>query len=421
MLLSFKVNNYRSILDLIVPLTYAEKKAPNGYRQMELLPFMEEGDARTIPCLAIYGANASGKSNIVKAFASLVRIIKDRYNPNNISPNKLHPHDDITSFKLEFLKAGRRFLYMLEVNGEEIVTEKLVENSDIVFSIANRTTSFTALATEVYPSNKLDTIFSVECLDQERLFRTPFITVVCKNYAGLNESMANAFGFMSNKLEVLSDNAFPFTLGLDKLANTNDEKELQRAFEEIVTNLRKLDIDITRMEYKRDEVKDANIMIPSERYEIQLTQNSITSTEINSYHKDILGNEVQFNFRDESAGTQRVACLLGLVLAALRTGTVLVVDELGNSLHPLLLAEIVRMFKDKRYNTSNAQLIFTAHNTDIMEQDMMRISEIGFVNRTMKNGTTFSRVSDFKGIRNVTNFRKQYLEGIFSGIPYPYI
>jgi hypothetical protein len=85
------------------------------------------------------------------------------------------------------------------------------------------------------------------------------------------------------------------------------------------------------------------------------------------------------------------------------------------------LAEIVRMFKDKRYNTSNAQLIFTAHNTDIMEQDMMRISEIGFVNRTMKNGTTFSRVSDFKGIRNVTNFRKQYLEGIFSGIPYPYI
>jgi AAA15 family ATPase/GTPase len=175
------------------------------------------------------------------------------------------------------------------------------------------------------------------------------------------------------------------------------------------------------MEYKRDEVKDANIMIPSERYEIQLTQNSITLTEINSYHKDILGNEVQFNFRDESAGTQRVACLLGLVLAALRTGSVLVVDELGNSLHPLLLAEIVRMFKDKRYNTSNAQLIFTAHNTDIMEQDMMRISEIGFVNRTMKNGTTFSRVSDFKGIRNVTNFRKQYLEGIFSGIPYPYI
>jgi len=421
MLLSFRIKNYRSILDLTLPMTYAEKKAPNGYRQMELLPFLEKKEVRTIPCLAIYGANASGKSTIIKAFASLVGIIKNKYNPKLTLPNMLHPNNDITSFMLEFMGGDRKFQYLLEVDRKEIVREKLTENGEPIFSITNRITRFINLSTEVYPSKKLDTIFSVECLDQERLFRTPFITVVGKNYAGLNESMANAFGFMSNKLEVLSDNAFPFTLGLDKLANTNDEKELQRAFEEIVTNLRKLDIDITRMEYKRDEVKDANIMIPSERYEIQLTQNSITLTEINSYHKDILGNEVQFNFRDESAGTQRVACLLGLVLAALRTGTVLVVDELGNSLHPLLLAEIVRMFKDKRYNTSNAQLIFTAHNTDIMEQDMMRISEIGFVNRTMKNGTTFSRVSDFKGIRNVTNFRKQYLEGIFSGIPYPYI
>lgn len=52
---------------------------------------------------------------------------------------------------------------------------------------------------------------------------------------------------------------------------------------------------------------------------------------------------------------------------------------------------------------------------------MMRVSEVEFVNRTLKKGTTFSRISDFKGVRNVTNFRKQYLEGIFSGIPYPYI
>lgn len=402
MLLSLDVKNYRSILDLTIPMTYAEKKAPNGYKQMELLPFMEESDARTIPCLAIYGANASGKSNIVKAFGSLVRIIRERYTPNTVSPNKLHPHDDITSFKLEFLKAGRRFLYMLEVDREEIITEKLVENSEIVFSIANRTTSFTALATEVYPSNKLDTIFSVECLDQQRQFTTPFITVVGKNYAGLNDSMTIAYGFITNNLEVYSDNNFPFSFGLDRLANTNTEVDTQKAFEDIVTILRKLDIDITRMEYKKDTLGKM-------------------ATEINSYHEDVLGNEVQFNFNEESLGTQRVACLLGIVLTALRRGTILVIDELGNSLHPYLFAEIVRMFKDRRYNTSNAQLIFTTHNTDIMEQDMMRVSEIGIVNRTLKRGTVFKRISDFEGVRNVTNFRKQYLDGTFSGIPHTYI
>jgi AAA15 family ATPase/GTPase len=147
----------------------------------------------------------------------------------------------------------------------------------------------------------------------------------------------------------------------------------------------------------------------------------ITTTEINSYHEDVFGNEVQFNFTEESLGTQRVAYLLGIVLTALRKGNVLVIDELGNSLHPYLFAEIVRMFKDRRYNTSNAQLIFTTHNTDIMEQDLMRVSEIGIVNRTLKRGTVFKRVSDFKGVRNVTNFRKQYLDGTFSGIPHSYI
>ena len=113
--------------------------------------------------------------------------------------------------------------------------------------------------------------------------------------------------------------------------------------------------------------------------------------------------------------------MLGIVLTALKKGNILVIDELGNSLHPFLIAEIVRMFKDKRHNTANAQLIFTTHTTDIMEQDMMRVSEIGIVNRTLKKGAVFKRVSDFVGMRNVTNFRKQYLDGTFSGIPHAYI
>lgn len=421
MLLSFQIKNYRSILDLNLPMTYAEKKAPNGYKQMELLPFLEEGDVRNIPCLAIYGANASGKSNIVKAFASLVGIINDRYNPKAISPNILHPQDNIISFALEFLQDGRKFLYSLEVDEKEIVDERLVENSKIVFSIANRTTSFTAIATDVYPSKKLDTIFSVECLDQKQQFRTPFLSVVGKNYAGLNDSMTVAYGFITNKLEVYPSNNFPFSFGLDRLTNTDSGMDPQKAFDDIATILRKLDIDITRMEYKRDELGKEVRAFPGSQYEVNISNKMITATEISSYHENILGNEVQFNFKEESLGTQRVACLLGIVITALRKGNLLVIDELGNSLHPYLFAEIVRMFKDKRYNTLNAQLIFTTHNTDIMEQDMMRVSEIGIVNKTLKKGTVFKRVSDFEGVRNVTNFRKQYLDGTFSGIPHSYI
>ena len=421
MLLSFQIKNCRSILDLTIPMTYAEKKAPNGYRQMESQPFLEECSTRTVPCLAIYGANASGKSNIIKAFSSLAHIIRGKYEPTYFSPNKLHPDNPMVSYALEFLKGGGKFRYFLEFDSEEIVNERLEKDSDCVFSIENRITRFDELATEVYPSSKLDTIFSVECLDQERRFRTPFLTVVGKNYAGLDDSMAAAYGFIVNSLEVYTDNRFPFSFGLDRLARTNGDVDTQRAFEDIVTILRKLDIDITRMEYKKDELGKEVKELPGSNYEVSISKNNIMATEINSYHDDVLGNEVRFNFNEESLGTQRVACLLGIVLTALRRGNVLVIDEMGNSLHPYLFAEVVRMFKDRRYNTSNAQLVFTTHNTDIMEQDMMRVSEIGIVSRTLKRGTTFRRVSDFEGVRNVTNFRKQYLDGNFSGIPHPYI
>jgi len=148
MVLSLRIKNYKSILDLTIPMTYAEKKAPNGYKQMELLPFLEEHEIRTIPALVLYGANASGKSTIVQAFASLVGIIRNRYIPKSVPPNALHPNNTITSFTLDFMDGGRRFLYVLEVDGTQIVTERLEESGQEVFEIAKRTTRFSNLSTE---------------------------------------------------------------------------------------------------------------------------------------------------------------------------------------------------------------------------------------------------------------------------------
>lgn len=423
MLLSFTIENYRSILDITIPLTYAEKKAPNGYQHMDIIPFLEETNIRTVPCLAFYGANASGKSNIVKAFALLSKIVQGTFNPIFFAPNKLHDRDKPSKFKLEFLQAGSTYLYTLHIDSTGIICERLTEDEVSIFSINERTTQFNGLATDVYPIEKLNTIFSVECLNQDKEYRTPFLTVVGGKYAGLNSAVTRTFSYITKKIEVYSDNRFPFTLGINRLAETNDEAGMQQAFKEVVSFLRKLDIDITRMDFKHKELEESPTLQLGNTYEYvhNLDTKTITETEINSYHTDVNGNEVQFDFHEESSGTQRVACLLGIVLSALKKGNVLIIDELGNSLHPYLFAEIVRLFKDKRYNTSTAQLLFTTHNTDIMDQDMMRVSEIGIVSKTLKKGTTLTRIADFEGMRNVTKFRKQYLEGNFAGIPYPYI
>lgn len=177
-----------------------------------------------------------------------------------------------------------------------------------------------------------------------------------------------------------------------------------------------LDRNITKLV---PPVKQLNL--PSQPDNISLRDDILSVDYIYSYHKDIDGNDVKFKFTEESEGTQIIAGLLGIFLSALDRGATLVIDELERSLHPLLLTEVIRLFKDKRYNTNNAQLIFTAHNTDILDADLLRVSEIAVVKKNIKEGTVLTRVSAFEGIRNVTNFRKQYLNGAFSGIPHPYI
>ncbi len=79
------------------------------------------------------------------------------------------------------------------------------------------------------------------------------------------------------------------------------------------------------------------------------------------------------------------------------------------------------MFKDKDYNPKNAQLVFSAHDTDLLDTDTVRMSEVAIADKTMRKGTSITRIAEFEGVRNVTNFRRQYLLGTFGGIPHPYI
>ena len=82
MIAQFKIKNFRSILDMTLDLQYAEGKAPNGYRNSDTFPFLEDATGRRlVPCLAIFGANASGKTNIVKAMKTLCRAVTAKDEP----------------------------------------------------------------------------------------------------------------------------------------------------------------------------------------------------------------------------------------------------------------------------------------------------------------------------------------------------
>lgn len=424
MLVSFRIQNSRSIVDLTLPMAYAEKKAPNGYREMEMQPFFEKGGKRVIPCLALYGPNASGKSNIVKAFGSFIAIIRDRHVASRCTINKLHALGESTIFTLDFIgKQGHVYTYRLEVNAREIVAEELYQGPMLIYSVEHKKLRAEVLVDLLYTEERLKNILHVECLDPHGRHHIAFLTVLGKNYAGLNAEISEVYSFLTDHIDVYTSPRLPFMYGVQALAQTLDSGAFQDAFAEIARLLQKLDIDINRMEYSQREWDESNNNGDTPFYEffVDRISNAPRIVDIFTYHNDVKGNEARFDFADESDGTKRAACLLGIILSVLKRGGVLIVDELGISLHPLLLVEIVRLFKDRRYNKTGAQLIFTTHGTDILDQELLRISEVGIVSKTVKMGTKLARISDFDGVRNVTNFRKQYLEGRFSGLPFPYI
>ncbi len=429
MIKSFTIQNFKSILDLTIDFTYNEGKAPNGYKEMETLPFLELGKVknkyiRMVPCMALYGANASGKSNIIDALSVIKKVI-DEGVANTYKPNKLNKKYDYTVFIIEVWIEKNIYKYELKYNNYTILEEILNVDNNIVYSINKKFLDVENITTETYNTKKIKEIYQVECCDADKLQQKTFLNVMYKNYTGLNKYINKFAHYIHNNLHILMHTEFPVGLGV-KIFEQSCDIDRQKAFQKIVEILKKFDFDIVNMKFEEKLISEnAQVAINSihnKGGEFSIQDNKLYINKIFSYHKDIDNNEVEFDFRkEESLGTNILAGLLGPILMALHTGSVLCIDELERSIHPLVLREIIKMFKSKRYNKNNAQLIFTAHNTDILDDEILRVSEIAFASKNIINGTVIRKASSFKGVRNTDNFRKRYLNGEFSSIPFPYI
>ena len=119
---------------------------------------------------------------------------------------------------------------------------------------------------------------------------------------------------------------------------------------------------------------------------------------------------------EESDGTNSYFKLIGIVKEVLDEGTPLVVDELDAHLHPLLTKHLVSLFNSVEFNPNGAQLIFTSHNTNLLDLDVLRRDQIWFVQKDEFGYSELSSLSDFK-VRSDASFEKDYLAGVYGGIP----
>ena len=427
MLSSFFIRNFRSILELRLDFSFAEGKAPNGFKSLVVMPFLDAGDGqRFVSCAAFFGANAAGKSNILKAFLTLKLLLKNGTALAEVfEPNLLNPKFKETTFEIEFWLDGQCFVYRIAFSALSITEESLLKNGIPVFTIRQLDPDFSPeILSDTYTKKNLSEITRVECSDGNGRQTKPFLHRIGLGYPGLHADLKSAFGFFESGLIYFSnEHPIPLPVAVEVLARSLQGDETA-ALNEITDVVRRLDIDIAAIEIVQRETAQEKAILPGDVVRINTQTGVRHSLQITATHQNVSGEPTLLDFfKHESAGTQRLAGLVGLILYALKTGSVVLVDELECSLHPLLMREIVLLFKKRRHNSKGAQIIFTTHNTDILDNSILRLSEIALVRKTAANGTMVRRLVDAKkageDIRNVTNFRRQYLAGFYSGVPHP--
>ena len=433
-----EIRNFRSILDLLVDFRYGEKAAPRHYEASESWSFLQTQrgkNGRFVPVMAIYGANASGKSNIVNAFLTFVRVLTQGVVGCYI-PNKLNGKYDYAAFTVDVALAEGRYRYEIQYDGSRIRSETLKVLSDsgdeverTLYAVDDGGLDFSGVSSPGYDDERLSQALKIECRNGEGNFVRPFLTCLKRTFPGLSEVASKVCDELLQRMQISDRNEFFISQGVDLLAQFNTSEARELAMSKIVKILRKFDFGVKGMTLNRQKIGKAGapfapLGLP------RMSPAAITRDagdawivdEIKLVHEDVSGEKKALDFMsEESDGTKVVAALIGVCLWALETGRMLFVDELDRSLHPFILTSLIRLFKSKRYNQTNAQLIFTAHDATPLEDDLMRVSEIGIVDKTLASGTTFKRLCDFDDVRNVTNFRKRYLAGAYSGIPFPYI
>lgn len=422
------IKNFRSIVDLVLDMTYGEKRAPNGYQDMVRMPFLESfaGAPRCVPCMALCGANAAGKSNVIKALSALHNILSPRGRGvvGYYDGNLIVPCGDNTTFEITFVEGGRLLCYTLCYGDSGISMEALSSNGHLVFQVDKAGLNLEKLVSAGYDLERVERIIDVECKDPKTgMLVRPLLSVLGFGYSGLNKDVSLAFGFLGG-MDIWEDinvqTVFPLAVDiLSEAAGISRDEATDR----IVSIVKKLDVEILDIKIAENPHIDER---RRDLYDFRTNRDGVDEYDVvvHSRHKNINGKDVFFRFmKQESEGTKRLATIIGFMLSALEKGATICIDEFDWALHPLIVREMLSMFMRKDMNPKGAQLIFTTHMTDLLEDGVLRMSEVCLVNKNLYVGTKARRLVDIKNagedIRNVTNFRKQYLDGYYQAIPHP--
>ncbi|HEC97285.1 MAG TPA: ATP-binding protein, partial [Nitrospirae bacterium] len=191
--------------------------------------------------------------------------------------------------------------------------------------------------------------------------------------------------------------------------------------DKIISFLKAADVDIDDIQLEKEKFNKENLPddIPDEvkkQIEEQFGDKPIVN--VKTAHFLTSGKKVLFDLANESDGTRKIFALAGPWIDTLENGYVLVIDELHDNLHPLMVKFLVNLFHCRETNPKNAQLIFTTHDTSILNQEMFRRDQIWFCEKDKDQSSKLYPLTDFSPRKGVENLERGYLAGRYGALPY---
>jgi predicted ATPase len=401
-LLRFEVENHRSILDPAELSMIAVDEDRSATRGFDLL------NERVLTVAGIYGPNASGKSNVIEALAWLSLAVSRSLRawgpavPRDPFRFGRGPESPST-YDVEMIADGVRYAYHLEVSDSEILAEALHSYPE-----RRRRALFQRIGPDIEFRRGLGGLAGT------RELLTP-TTLALSAAMRANHPEIQPFGRQLSGMAVRGVRPTRMR-GLDGLRVPWPVTHTQWLFEAGGSPQRAPLLD----EGEQPLRSDRDLALALLRFaDLGIDDVRVTKDEedqVQLIHK-VGGQDLSFHLAEESTGTQTWFTLIGPVLDALRRGRILLFDEIDASLHPQLSARLLELFQDSVTNPRGAQLIFTTHDTSLLNH--LNRDEVWLTEKGADGATTLTALAEYGGdkVRRSLNLEKAYLQGRFGAVP----
>jgi uncharacterized protein len=416
MLIEFSVGNYRSFKETVTLSMVAANLVSQDKSIDEHNVFAVDSKLSLLKSAAIYGANASGKSNLAKALSFMVWFMVNSSRETQstdeilVQPFLLSTETESqpSFFELVFLIEGQKYRYGFEATPERVVAEWLYtvpksrETNLFDRDLAGIKSSKPFQASGIEPRTRANALFLSVCAQFN-------VAIAERILTWLSHDLKITSGFNKRK-----DSEYTIQCLLE-----------ERNVPKILNLIRNLDLSINDIQLEKTTFKLDSLPedMSDDMKRLIMNQTGGSTYFVNTSHRKFSSEgthqenqhlSLHFN---ESEGTQTIFALAGPLIDALENGKTLIIDEFDAKLHPFISRTIVELFNSDKSNPNNAQLIFMTHDTNLLSNKMFRRDQIWFTEKDRYGATALYSLAEYN-IRNDASFESDYIKGKYGAIPY---